>query len=193
MVHICPTAVKSETKKLKSDQTHLIFLPRVSGEFCAVTGNSMAADGSPSSPPNILLIEQTLILKYLRGICASWGEVAPVIILFADWFFGITWRQIGSEKSNESGTWAILLYKCKAQNCWNSSISLLPSLILEEKKKPQSSLKKFNNILSNEECSCLIYFWKILSLLSSFYFLIIFFMNQAFPTFILVLLLLLIF
>lgn len=43
----------------------------------------MAADASPLAPPSLLLIEQTLILKYLRGIYAARAQVAPVITLFA--------------------------------------------------------------------------------------------------------------
>lgn len=50
----------------------------------------MAAEASPLSPPNILLIEQTLISKYLRGIYAARAEVAPGITLFAAFFFGVT-------------------------------------------------------------------------------------------------------
>lgn len=71
------------------------------GPWFPLLDSSMAADESSSSPPNILLIEQNLILKYLRRIYLAWAEAPPVVILFAS-FFELQWRQIQSEKSNQS-------------------------------------------------------------------------------------------
>lgn len=56
--------------------------------------------------------------------CMRWSCSCNNFICWG--FFGFTWRQIGSEKSNQSGTWVILLYKSKVQNCWNSSTFFSP-------------------------------------------------------------------
>lgn len=80
---------QDEAKKLKSDQKR--FIVSFSWHIflvCFVLWQEIQWQ-QMHLPPNILLMEQTLILKYLRGIYAAWGEVAPAIILFAGFFMAL--------------------------------------------------------------------------------------------------------